>query len=86
MKNLSTTLSKGLAEDYAEVNVHVVDYPNLTLPPFSFAAKGFGGNPTVVQVGDPAYCIPDTLKDKLYDFKDIPKVLGLKSAFICVAG
>lgn len=30
--------------------------------------------------------VPNTLKEKLYDFKDVPRMVGMESAFIIGAG
>lgn len=38
------------------------------------------------QVGDVGYVLPSVLKDKIYDFKNISKAVGVNPAFFIGAG
>lgn len=47
---------------------------------------GMSGGELVGQVGDVGYVLPNTLKDKLYDFKNVSKAVNVNPAFIIGAG
>jgi len=75
-----------LPTNFAEVQVEVVDAPDLTAKPFQLAAKGLNGNPKVLEIGGTQYLLPLVTKEKLYDLKDVAKLAGLEPAFIIGAG
>ncbi|XP_065219717.1 uncharacterized protein LOC135845180 [Planococcus citri] len=84
LQDISKALSDGFAKNFAVVDIDVVECPDLTLPPYNLASKGMGGDPAVVQVGDPTNFI--NINYKLYDFRDVPKTLGVNSSHMFGAG
>ncbi|KAF2982447.1 hypothetical protein EK904_014901 [Melospiza melodia maxima] len=57
-------MQKGLKENFADVQVSVVDCPDLTKEPFNFPAKGICGKPRIADVGGVPYLIPLVQKEK----------------------
>lgn len=86
LEELSTVLQTGLQTNFAEVQVSVVDCPDLTKEPFQFPVKGLCGNPRITDVGGVPYLVPLVQKDKEYDMNVISKELELPGAFILGAG
>ncbi|KAK9881792.1 hypothetical protein WA026_017308 [Henosepilachna vigintioctopunctata] len=86
LENLKEVLSKGLKNCFKEVEVSVVDCPDLTQKPFTLAKSGLGGSTKLVEVGGPPFLFPLVQKDKVYDLKDIAKIANLENAFIIGAG
>ncbi|XP_065224311.1 ester hydrolase C11orf54 homolog [Planococcus citri] len=75
-----------LCENYENVTVEVVDCPDLTKEPFNLAAKGINGNVSILDVGDITYIRPTIQRDRAYDLRGIPKMVGDKESFIIGAG
>ncbi|XP_018574995.1 ester hydrolase C11orf54 homolog isoform X2 [Anoplophora glabripennis] len=86
LQEIADALNKGLTTNFAEVNVEVVDSPDLTQKPFSLASKGLGGNPKIVEIGGPPYLLPIVDRKKVYDLKDIANLINSNPAFIIGAG
>ena len=76
--------SQGLAENFDNVEVSVVECPDLTQAPFNLASKGLCGNPRVLDIGGVPYLVPIAQKNKLYDMKDYPKLTGFSSKEDCL--
>ncbi|XP_074840339.1 ester hydrolase C11orf54 homolog isoform X2 [Carettochelys insculpta] len=64
LEELSGVLQDGLKENFADVQVSVVDCPDLTRDPFNFPVKGICGKPRLVDVGGVPYLVPLVQKDK----------------------
>jgi len=79
-------LKDGLSKNFGNVDVSVVDCPDLKNKPFSLAAQGLGGSPTIVEVGGVPYLLPLVNRSKIYDFKDINRMTGINPAFVVGAG
>jgi hypothetical protein len=62
-------LQTGLPTNFAEVNVSVVDCPDLTSAPFHLAEKGLSGNETILEIGGVPYLLPLVDRTKVYDMK-----------------
>ena len=75
---------QGLAENFDNVEVSVVECPDLTQAPFNLASKGLCGNPRVLDIGGVPYLVPIAQKNKLYDMKDYPKLTGFSSKEDCL--
>ncbi|KAM9059341.1 ester hydrolase C11orf54-like [Megaptera novaeangliae] len=79
-------LQKGLTDTFADVQVSVVDCPNLTKEPFTFPVKGICGKTRIAEVGGVPYLLPLTNKKKVYDLNKIAKEIQLLGAFVLGAG
>ncbi|KAK7864774.1 hypothetical protein R5R35_012270 [Gryllus longicercus] len=82
LDEVAKVLQDGLKSNFAQVEVKVVDCPDLTQKPFTLACKGLGGNPSVVEVGGVPYLLPLVKREKLYDFKDVARWSEINPAFI----
>jgi len=65
--------------NFEDVEVSVVECPDLTQEPFNLASKGLCGNSRVLDIGGVPYLVPLAQKNKLYDMKDYPKLTGMSS-------
>lgn len=74
--------------NFAEVQVEVVECPDLTAAPFHLASSGLCGSPTIVDVGGPPYLLPLVDRTKIYDLVNLSrKVLpNAKTVYMCGAG
>ncbi|XP_036681086.1 ester hydrolase C11orf54-like [Balaenoptera musculus] len=79
-------LQKGLTDTFADVQVSVVDCPNLTEEPFTFPVKGISGKTRIAEVGGVPYLLPLINKKKVYDLNKIAKEIQLLGAFVLGAG
>ncbi|KAM6448427.1 ester hydrolase C11orf54 homolog isoform 1-T3 [Liasis olivaceus] len=79
-------LQNGLKENFADVQVSVVDCPDLTQEPFRFPVKGICGKPRIADVGGVPYLLPLVQKDKVYDLNTVAKEIQLPGAFFLGAG
>ncbi|XP_067934896.1 ester hydrolase C11orf54 homolog [Watersipora subatra] len=86
LAELAAVLQKGLEENFASVQVSVIDCPDLSLPPYSLASPGLCGDQKVVDVGGPYYLLPLANKEKLYRLRDIAKICGDHSGLMVGAG
>ncbi|KAF7271653.1 ester hydrolase C11orf54 homolog isoform X2 [Rhynchophorus ferrugineus] len=75
-----------LPHNFAEVNVSIVDSPDLSQAPFLLANKGLGGNPKLIEVGGPPFLLPLVNRQKVYDLRDVAKIAGSNPAFLIGAG
>lgn len=82
-------LENGLKSNFAEVEVAIVDSPDLSKAPFHLAAAGLGGDATIVEFGGPPFLLPLVDKSKVYDLvplmRNIPGYQS-KEFFTCGAG
>lgn len=76
LNELKTVFSRALEKNFAEFSVEIVDSPNFKESPFTLAASGLGGKPTILEVGGPAYLLPLVQREKLYDIKNLAPHLG----------
>ena len=70
--------------NFEDVEVSVVECPDLTQEPFNLASKGLCGNSRVLDIGGVPYLVPLAQKNKLYDMKDYPKLTGMSSKDDCL--
>ncbi|XP_028322253.1 ester hydrolase C11orf54 homolog [Gouania willdenowi] len=82
LEELQHVLQTGLKSNFAEVEVSVVDCPDLTKEPFTFPVPGLCGNPRIADVGGVPYLVPLVQKDKEYNMNSVSKELELPGAFI----
>lgn len=64
----------------------VVECPDLTQQPFTLTQKGLCGNPKLIEIGGPPFLLPTVQRDKVYDLKDIAKIVDSDPAYIIGAG
>uniref|UniRef100_H2RXU6 Chromosome 11 open reading frame 54 n=1 Tax=Takifugu rubripes TaxID=31033 RepID=H2RXU6_TAKRU len=81
LEELRSVLQTGLEANFAEVQVSVVECPDLTKDPFQFPVKGLCGSPRITDVGGVPYLVPLVQKDKEYDMNTLSKELELPGAF-----
>nr|AFK10805.1 ester hydrolase C11orf54-like protein isoform 1 [Callorhinchus milii] len=86
LEELCEVLQDGLKTNFAEVQVTVVDCPDLTKEPFTFAAPGICGNPRLADVGGVPYLIPVPQTQKVYNLNAVAQDVQLPGAFIIGAG
>ncbi|KAH0625202.1 hypothetical protein JD844_033428 [Phrynosoma platyrhinos] len=86
LDELVGVLQNGLKENFADVQVSVVDCPDLTQEPFNFPVKGICGKPRIADVGGVPYLLPLVQKDKVYDLNTVAKEIQLPGAFFLGAG
>ncbi|KAL3267923.1 hypothetical protein HHI36_007061 [Cryptolaemus montrouzieri] len=86
LEELKNVLNRSLKNNFKDVEVSVVDCPDLTKEPFTLAKPGLGGNTKLVEVGGAPYLLPTVQKDKVYDLKDVAKLANAVNVFIIGAG
>nr|XP_031833404.1 ester hydrolase C11orf54 homolog [Nomia melanderi]XP_031833405.1 ester hydrolase C11orf54 homolog [Nomia melanderi] len=87
LNEVKDVLKEGLAKNFSEFCVEVVDCPDLTQKPFTLAAPGLGGNPTVLEIGGPPFLLPLVQRNKLYDIQQLLKHLKCcNNPFVIGAG
>lgn len=86
LEEFCQVLRDGLKSNFAEVQVSVVDCPDLTQAPYTFAAAGLCGNPRIADVGGVPHLVPLPQTDKIYNLNNIADEVELPSAFILGAG
>ncbi|ELV13532.1 hypothetical protein TREES_T100004622 [Tupaia chinensis] len=62
-------LQKGLKTNFADVQVSVVDCPDLTKEPFTFPVKGICGKTRIAEVGGVPYLLPLINREKVIEVK-----------------
>ncbi|XP_068124649.1 ester hydrolase C11orf54 homolog isoform X2 [Hyperolius riggenbachi] len=86
LEDIAAVLEGGLKKNYAEVQVKVVDCPDLTQEPFGFPVKGLCGKPRIADVGGVPYLVPTAQLDKIYNMNSVAKKIELPGAYILGAG
>ncbi|XP_057658545.1 ester hydrolase C11orf54 homolog isoform X1 [Diorhabda carinulata] len=86
LPELAKVIQKTLLTNFAEVCVEVVDCPDLTKEPFTLAASGLSGSQKLVEIGGNPYLLPCVQREKIYELKDIVKLVKSDPAFIIGPG
>ncbi|XP_076234081.1 ester hydrolase C11orf54 homolog [Calliopsis andreniformis] len=87
LTEIKDVLKEGLTKNFAEAEVDIVDCPDLTQEPFTLAAPGLNGTPTVLEVGGPSFLLPTPQKNKLYNVKELLNQLEYpKNSLVIGAG
>ncbi|KAK2502335.1 hypothetical protein MC885_001967 [Smutsia gigantea] len=86
LEELVGVLQKGLKDNFADVQVSVVNCPDMTKEPFTFPVKGICGKTRIAEVGGVPYLLPLVNQKKVYDLNKIAKEIKLPGAFILGAG
>ena len=71
LNEIKDVLQEGLAKNFDEAQVEIVDCPDLTAEPFTLAAPGLNGNATLLEIGGPSYLLPSVQRNKLYDVEQL---------------
>ena len=71
LNEIKDVLQEGLAKNFDDAQVEIVDCPDLTAEPFTLAAPGLNGNTTLLEIGGPSYLLPSVQRNKLYDVKQL---------------
>ncbi|XP_076638189.1 ester hydrolase C11orf54 homolog [Colletes latitarsis] len=87
LDEIKDVLKQGLIDNFSEVQIEVVDCPDLTQKPFNLAAPGLSENPTLLEIGGPSFLLPSVQRDKLYNIQELLKNLQCcKDSFVIGAG
>ncbi|KAG5884655.1 hypothetical protein JTB14_005399 [Gonioctena quinquepunctata] len=86
LQEVAEVLNKSLRSNFGQVQVEVVDCPDLTQQPFTLASSGLGGSPKIIELGGNPYLIPVVHREKIYELKGIAKLVESDPAFIIGPG
>ena len=86
LDDIAKVLEKGLRKNFSEVNVTVVECPDLRDEPWGLASEGLGGSTRILDIGGVPYLMPSVKREKLYDMRDYPKLTGMTSGLVIGAG
>merc|ERR1711872_143903 len=78
LSEVAVVLQAGLATNFAEAAVDVVDCPDLRT--WGLAARGLSGHTRLLDIGSVHYLAPTVRRDRLYDMRDYPQLTGLPAA------
>ncbi|RWS07873.1 Ester hydrolase-like protein [Dinothrombium tinctorium] len=83
LEELSSVLNEGLKKHFTEVDVQVIDCPDLRNAPYHLAGETLCGNAKVADVGGVPYLIPTPhLNKPAYSLIEIGHLMGFKQASI----
>lgn len=85
LEEVADLLQRELKAAFSEVEVGVVECPDLTEEPFMLSDKGLSGKPRLADVGGVPYLVP-LAQDKKYSLNTIAKQLDIPNAFIIGPG
>jgi len=86
LDEVAKVLEDGLRKNFADVDVSVVDCPDLSQPPFHLAASGLCGNPRITDVGGVPNLVPLVNRDKVYNLEKVAEMCDLSSGSLMGAG
>jgi Domain of Unknown Function (DUF1907) len=82
---LISVLQAALPQNFGVVVVDVVDCPDLSAAPFHLAAKGLGGNESILELGGVPYLLPLVDRTRTYDLKAIcRRMLANNDEFLAI--
>lgn len=87
LSEVAVVLQAGLATNFAEATVDVVDCPDLRT--WGLAAEGLSGHTRLLDIGGVPYLMPTVCRDRLYNMRDYPSLAGLPATargFVIGAG
>ena len=82
--DMSKALNKGLKENYKEVEVDVVDCPDLKQ--WGCPAEGISGNEKIIDVGGEPYMHDPKFIGTEFDYEEISKKIGSEKSYALGAG
>ena len=80
LEKVAESLNIGLKENYKDVNVQVVDCPNLKL--WGCPAEGISGNEKIIDVGGEPYMHDPKFLGTEFDYEEISKKLVQKNLML----
>jgi len=84
LQEVADVLAAGLKKNFAEVDVQVVECPDLT--DWGLAASGLNGGTRLLDIGGVPYLMPTVTREKLYEMRDYPELTGIKEGLVLGAG
>mgnify|MGYP001217792312 CR=1 FL=1 len=84
LDEISKSLQTGLSKNYKEVQVSVIDCPNLRN--WDCPAEGIGGNPKIIDVGGEPYMHDPKFLGAEFDYEEIAKKINSKKSYALGAG
>ncbi len=84
LEKVAESLNIGLKENYKDVNVQVVDCPNLKL--WGCPAEGISGNEKIIDVGGEPYMHDPKFLGTEFDYEEISKKIGSEKSYALGAG
>jgi hypothetical protein len=86
LEELASLLKDILSKNFAEVEVKVIECPDLTKPPFNLAAPGLCGNCRLLDVGGEPNLFYTKNNYNAFNFEDVASAAELPKAFIIGPG
>ena len=84
LKQVSDALKKGLSKNYIDVDVSIVQCPDLTN--WDCPAEGISGNQKIVDVGGEPYMHDKRFIGTEFDYEEIAKKIGSEKSYALGAG
>ena len=84
LDKIAEALQKGLSKNFKEVNVSIVDCPNLK--DWDCPAEGMSGNQKITDVGGEPYMHDKKYIGAEFDFKEVGKQIGSEQSYAFGAG
>ncbi|KAF2364454.1 protein of unknown function DUF1907 [Trinorchestia longiramus] len=86
LEDVCSVIRKGLEQNFKEVDVAVVECPNLTKEPYNLPGAGLSGSTRIADVGGVPYLLPFPDLSKNYTFDELAKAIDLPDCFLMGAG
>ena len=84
LKQVSEALKKGLSKNYIEVDVSIVECPDLRK--WDCPAEGINGNQRIIDVGGEPYMHDKRFIGTEFDYEEIAKRIGSEKSYALGAG
>ncbi|MDB3946951.1 DUF1907 domain-containing protein [Candidatus Pelagibacter sp.] len=84
LDKISEALQSGLSNNYKEVEVSIVDCPNLR--DWACPSEGISGNQKIIDVGGEPYMHDPNLIGAEFDYEEISKMIGSEKSYALGAG
>ena len=84
LKQVGEALKKGLSKNYIDVDVSIVDCPDLTK--WDCPAEGISGNQRIIDVGGEPYMHDKRFIGTEFDYEEIAKKIGSEKSYALGAG
>ena len=84
LEDIASTLKKGLSENFKNVEVEVVDCPNLR--EWDCPSEGISGNQKIIDVGGEPYMHDPNFIGAEFDYQEISKMIGSEKSYALGAG
>ena len=84
LEDIASALKKGLSENFKNVEVEVVDCPNLR--EWNCPSEGISGNQKIIDVGGEPYMHDPNFIGAEFDYQEISKMIGSEKSYALGAG